>query len=121
MIKKSLNIKYVFFYFFYNYCLKIFSFEEKLCHILMKHKFCEQIFKNTQISNFMKLRTVRAKLFLVDGQIDRQTDIRNLEVAFRNFSNAPNDRSRVTAAQMTRSIPVNVSLLYVKGGNMCIA
>ena len=67
----------------------------------------------------MKLRLVRVKLFLVNGQIDRQTDIRNLEVAFPSFVNTPTKRSRVAAAQMTRLIPVDDSLLYVKGG-ICV-
>jgi len=87
----------------------------------MKFKFCQQILKNIQISNFIKLHPVRAELFLVDGQIDRQTDMRKLEVVFRNFADAPKNRSRVVAAQVTRSLPVNVSLLYVKVGNMCSA
>ena len=37
--------------------------------------------KNTQISNFMKIRPVGAELF----HVDRQTDMTNLRVAFRNF------------------------------------
>jgi hypothetical protein len=37
----------------------------------MKLKFYQQIFKNTQISYFMKIGTARAELFHVDGQIDR--------------------------------------------------
>jgi hypothetical protein len=39
--------------------------------------------KNTQISNFMKIRPVGAELFQADGQTDRQTDITKLIVAFR--------------------------------------
>ena len=50
--------------------------------------------KNTQVSNFMKNRAVRADLFhaerhidyLTDGRIDRHDE---LIVAFRNFANAP--------------------------------
>jgi len=49
-------------------------------------------FENTQISNFMKIRPVRTKLFCVDGRTDektdRQTDMTKLIVAFRNFVNA---------------------------------
>ena len=41
--------------------------------------------KNTQISNFMKIRQVGAKLFHEDGR----THMTKLTVAFRNFANAP--------------------------------
>ena len=44
--------------------------------------------KNTQISNFMKIRPVGAELFNADGQTDRRTDNTELIVAFCNFSNA---------------------------------
>jgi len=47
---------------------------------------CKTFFpNNTEISNFMKLRPVRAELFHADGQ----TDITKLIVVFRNFANAP--------------------------------
>jgi len=49
--------------------------------------------KNTQISNFMKIRPVGAELFHADGRKDRQktrrTHMTKLTVAFRNFANAP--------------------------------
>ena len=45
--------------------------------------------KNTQISNFMKIRPVAAELFNEGGQTDRQTDMTKLMVAFRNYTNAP--------------------------------
>jgi hypothetical protein len=41
--------------------------------------------ENTQISNFMNTRPVRAELF----QANRRTDMAKLIVAFRNFANAP--------------------------------
>jgi len=44
--------------------------------------------KNIQISNFMKIRPVGAKLFHADGR----TDMTKLIVAFRNFANAPKNR-----------------------------
>ena len=44
-----------------------------------------QIFENTQISNFMKIRPMGVELFQADGQ----TDMTKLTVAFRNFVNAP--------------------------------
>jgi hypothetical protein len=49
----------------------------------------EGVSKNTQISNFMKIRPVGAELFHTDGQTDRQTDKKDLTVAFRNFANVP--------------------------------
>ena len=41
--------------------------------------------KYTQISNFVKIRPVRAELF----HADRRTDMTKLIAAFRNFPNAP--------------------------------
>jgi hypothetical protein len=52
----------------------------------MKLEFSPQYFeKNTQISNFMKIRLVGAELF----HSDRRTDMTKLTVPFRNFANAP--------------------------------
>ena len=51
--------------------------------------------KNTQISNFMKIRPVEAELVHVDGRTeDRQTDdgqrdMAKLMFALRNFTNGP--------------------------------
>ena len=47
---------------------------------------------NIQISNFVKIRQVRAKFFHADKPTDergRQTDMTKLVVAYRNFGNAP--------------------------------
>jgi hypothetical protein len=41
--------------------------------------------KNTQISNFMKIRPVGAELF----HADRRTGMTKLIVAFRNFAKVP--------------------------------
>ena len=41
--------------------------------------------KNTQISNFMKIRLVDFELFHADGR----TDMTKLTDTFRNFANAP--------------------------------
>jgi len=61
------------------------------CRISNKLEFYAHNFekKNTQISNFMKIRPVGAKLFHVGRLTNRQAAIRNLTVAFRNFANAP--------------------------------
>ena len=50
--------------------------------------------KNTQVSNFMKIHPMGAQLFHADGQVDKETDIMKLTVAFRQyFSKAPNNCS----------------------------
>jgi hypothetical protein len=43
------------------------------------------------ISNFMKIRPVRAELLQAHGGVDseKETDMMKLTVAFRNFPNAP--------------------------------
>jgi hypothetical protein len=41
------------------------------------------------VSNFIKIFSLEAELFSVDGQPDRQPDVRKLIVAFRNFVTAP--------------------------------
>jgi hypothetical protein len=47
--------------------------------------FHDRFSKNTEISNFMKILPVGAKLFHVDGQ----TDMTKIIVTFRNFANVP--------------------------------
>ena len=44
--------------------------------------------KNTQISNFVKIRPMGSELFYADGRTDGQTDMTKLIMAFRNFANA---------------------------------
>jgi len=51
----------------------------------MKLEFSWQIFIISQISNFMKICPVAAKLFHVDGQTDKT----KLIVTFGNFANMP--------------------------------
>ena len=46
--------------------------------------------RNTQISNFIKIRLVAAELFRADGQTDGQADMTKAIVAFRNFTKGPN-------------------------------
>jgi hypothetical protein len=52
---------------------------------LKKLEFSRHIFKNTQISNFMKICPVGAELLHADGR----TDMTKLIAASRNFANAP--------------------------------
>ena len=59
--------------------------------------FIESFSKNAQISNFMKIRPVRAELFHADRQTERdfgRTDMTKLIVAFRNFANVYKSVSR---------------------------
>ena len=49
------------------------------------------ISENKQISNFMKIRPVRDQLF----HANRETDMTNLIVAFRNFAKASRNISNV--------------------------
>jgi len=58
----------------------------------MKLEFSGQFFfsRNTQISNFVKIRPVGAKLFHADGR----TGMAKLIVAFRYFADAPKNQRR---------------------------
>ena len=58
--------------------------------ILMKLKFPYRFSKNTQISNFIKIRPVIAELLHADRLTDGQTSMTKLTVAFRKFSKVPN-------------------------------
>jgi hypothetical protein len=49
--------------------------------------FLDRFSKNTEISNFVKIRPVGAELFHVKRRTDRRRDIKPI-VAFRNFSKA---------------------------------
>jgi hypothetical protein len=51
--------------------------------------FWTDLHKNPQISNFIEIHPVGAELHHEDGQIDGQTDMTKLIVAFCNFPNAP--------------------------------
>jgi hypothetical protein len=55
------------------------------CHILMKHESSRQIFENTGILNFMKIRQVGAELFHTKGRTGRHKHMTKLTVAFRNL------------------------------------
>jgi hypothetical protein len=45
--------------------------------------------KNTQISNFMKIRLVVVELFHAEGKAERRTDMKRFIVALGNFAKAP--------------------------------
>jgi hypothetical protein len=52
----------------------------------------DRIWKNTEISNFMKILPLGAELFYTDGQ----TDTKKLTVALRNFGSATKHHSSFT-------------------------
>ena len=43
----------------------------------------------------MKIHSVGAKLFHVEGRTDRQTDMTKLTVNFRNYANAPRKTGQI--------------------------
>jgi len=43
----------------------------------MQHEFFDRFLKNTQISNFMKIHSVEAKLFHADIQTDRHDKMKS--------------------------------------------
>ena len=54
--------------------------------------------KNDQISNFMKIRPVRAEFLHADWRIGGQTDMAKLKITLSNFANGPkNDRNNLSA------------------------
>ena len=72
----------------------------------------ERISKNTQLSNFMKIRPVGTEVFHADGQ----TDMTTLIIPFRNFANAPQMWSAALNTEQlveTRKILIVVEILYV--------
>ena len=56
------------------------------CQIIMEPRLSWQIFQKYILSNFLKVRSMGAELFLADGQTDMT---KTLIVAFRNFAKAP--------------------------------
>jgi len=54
----------------------------------IKFNFLDRFWKNTQISNFKKFRTMEAELFHADGQTDSRTDMTKLIASFHNLTNA---------------------------------
>ena len=53
------------------------------------------------MSNFMKVRPVRAGLFHADGRTDGKTDLPKLTVDCRNFVNVSNTHTHTLTSQLT--------------------
>jgi hypothetical protein len=64
--------------------------------------FCTDFRKNTQISNFMKIRPQWEPSFSM--QTDKRTDLTKLIVAFRNFANSSKEMNRLEIFQYKSSI-----------------
>ena len=60
------------------------------CQIFMKLEFSQQIPKKSSNNTFHE-NLSNGSRGLLWGQLDRQTDMTTLIVAFRNFANAPNN------------------------------
>jgi hypothetical protein len=69
----GLNVKYRLFLSYFNDVLN----------------FREEVLKNPQTTNLMKIRPFGEELFQADKWTDRQTDMSKLIVAFRSLANAP--------------------------------
>ena len=52
-------------------------------------EFSSQIFKYTQIPNFIKIHPVGAELFHTDGRMDGHTDMTKLIATYCNFAKVP--------------------------------
>jgi hypothetical protein len=74
------------------------------CQVLIKCEFSGPIFgkKNTQISNFMKIRPVEVELF----HADVQTGVTKLIVAFCNFPTAHKNTKYHSIQRIVRHAPV---------------
>ena len=61
----------------------------------MKLEFSQQILKKySNVSNFMKIRPVGAKLFGAEEQMGRRTDKIRLIVTFHDFANTPDKKKK---------------------------
>ena len=88
--------------------------------ILMKLDFPPRCLKSTQISNFMKIRPVGAKLFHADRQTDSQTDTTKLIVAFCNFGNPPNYIQQFSSYLIENTSTLHTPISIVLGNSQCL-
>ena len=78
----------------------------------MKPEFLYRFTKNSQISDFMKIRPVVAER--TDGQTEGQADMTKLIVVFRNFANAPKNAKQETTTACTKTINLMASPFKVQ-------
>jgi hypothetical protein len=55
-------------------------------------KFFDKYSKKDEMSQFIKIRPVEAKMFQAERETDGRTDMTKLIVAFGSFANAPNKK-----------------------------
>jgi len=60
-------------------------YKPKCLHFNKTLIFSTDVSKNTQMSNFIKMRPEEAELFHADRRADTRTDITKLKVTFRNI------------------------------------
>ena len=72
---------------------------------------------NTQMSNFMKIRSVGADLFHAGGRSGRQAGRQELLVAFRNIVNAPKCS---TTLPILRVFVLFIIILYAPELSVCV-
>jgi hypothetical protein len=72
--------------------------------------FLDRLSKNTQISDFMKISSVRVKLFHAGGRTDMK-----LIVAFRNFANALKTNCNIFYCTINEGLGVST-----KGPKTCV-
>ena len=132
IFQKRCRTQIMCFYFPYSFCLKHFSFWEDLSEMYSKpssglhSKYSsflsdfktwilslESFSKNTQRSNFMKIRPVGAEMFRAERREDGRTDITKLIVAFRNFWNAPKTKCFIGLHFSGVLLRTDQNLIYV--------
>jgi hypothetical protein len=65
------------------------------CQNFEKITFLYRFFKETQILNLIKIRSMAAELFYADGRADRRGDMPQQRVTFRNSANAPKNEEKI--------------------------
>jgi hypothetical protein len=87
------------------------------CHILMKLvNLIDRFSKNTQISNFMKIRPVGAELFHADGQTAHDEAKMLL---FANFLKAPKNEFHLNSIQQTAASRIREVCLSTAHVSIC--
>jgi len=81
----------------------------------MTLEFSWQIVKKTQISNFIKIRPVKAEVF----HADRWADMTKLIFAFRNFANVPKHQLFITEKALKISASIKIKFIFFRVVTTC--